>query len=359
MEGATHLRPCWPPIVCAVLCGARGYEAIAQWIHASERKLWYLLGYFRRPPTSGAFRYLLNEALAGRVGTGAAPVDRAGRRSASRRKAPAAVAIDGKTLCGTLGEHGRSLQLLSLFDQRPAACSANCEVPQDTNEAKAALPILRTLVLAGRVVTADAMFCQSEICREIVDCGRRLSDRRQGQPARTERYDCRRFLAGIFPPRRGVSASDPSPRPATTRKRTRPPDASDDWRRARASCRSYLRSGRGSLKCCDWNARPSGAATSRVKSSTPSPVFRPIGQMRRSCSLCGEAIGASKIATIGFVIRTGRKTVAGSVSRRGAHNLAAFRNAAINLLRLANTTNLAAALRENAYRVEHSSLGSV
>jgi predicted transposase YbfD/YdcC len=38
--------------------------------------------------------------------------------------------------------------------------------------------------------------------------------------------------------------------------------------------------------------------------------------------------------------------------RHGAHNLAAFRNAAINLLRLANTTNLAAALRENAYRVE-------
>jgi hypothetical protein len=38
---------------------------------------------------------------------------------------------------------------------------------------------------------------------------------------------------------------------------------------------------------------------------------------------------------------------------RGAHNLAAFRNAAINSLRLAQITNLAAALRENAYRVDH------
>jgi hypothetical protein len=37
---------------------------------------------------------------------------------------------------------------------------------------------------------------------------------------------------------------------------------------------------------------------------------------------------------------------------RGAHNLAAFRNAAINLLRLAQVPNLAAALRENAYRVD-------
>ena len=37
---------------------------------------------------------------------------------------------------------------------------------------------------------------------------------------------------------------------------------------------------------------------------------------------------------------------------RGAHNLAAFRNAAINLLRLAKTPNLTAAIRENAYRIE-------
>jgi len=36
----------------------------------------------------------------------------------------------------------------------------------------------------------------------------------------------------------------------------------------------------------------------------------------------------------------------------GGHNLAAFRNAAINLLRLADTANLTATVRENAYRVD-------
>lgn len=36
----------------------------------------------------------------------------------------------------------------------------------------------------------------------------------------------------------------------------------------------------------------------------------------------------------------------------GGHNLACFRNIAINLLRLANTPNLTAAVRENAYRVD-------
>ena len=34
-----------------------------------------------------------------------------------------------------------------------------------------------------------------------------------------------------------------------------------------------------------------------------------------------------------------------------AHNLAAFRNAAINVLRLQNTPNITAALRQNAYQV--------
>ena len=37
---------------------------------------------------------------------------------------------------------------------------------------------------------------------------------------------------------------------------------------------------------------------------------------------------------------------------RGAHNLACFRNVAINLFRLAKTPNLAAAIRQNAYRVD-------
>jgi hypothetical protein len=158
-------------IVCAVLCGARGFEAIAQWIHAQRPELWYVLGYFRRPPTSGAFRYLLTKLSP-------ETLERALRHWIAPLVAPSVgddvlrgVALDGKTLCGTLGEHGRSLQLLSLFDEHTGCVLSQMQVPQDTNEAKAALPILKTLALAGRVVTADAIFCQPEICRAIVDSG--------------------------------------------------------------------------------------------------------------------------------------------------------------------------------------------
>jgi len=156
-------------VVCAVLCGARGYEAIAEWIHAQLREVWYLLGYYRRPPTAGAFRYLLMkldpDVLEDALRTWMAD------ELEVTSETPAAVALDGKTLCSTLAEHGRSVALLSLFDQTTGCVMSQLEVPADTNEAKAAVPILKTLALEGRVVTGDAMFAQSEICREIVTSG--------------------------------------------------------------------------------------------------------------------------------------------------------------------------------------------
>jgi DDE_Tnp_1-associated/Transposase DDE domain len=156
-------------IVCAVLCGARGYEAIAQWIHAQPREVWYLLGYFRRPPTGGAFRYLLSRIDPEALEQGlrewiSVHVDVDGAELGS-------LAVDGKTLCSTLAEHGRSIQLLSLFDAHTGCVLSQMQVPIDTNEAKAALLILKSLVLEGRVVTGDAMFAQPEICRAIVDSG--------------------------------------------------------------------------------------------------------------------------------------------------------------------------------------------
>ena len=101
-------------IVCAVLCGDRGYEAIAEWIHAQQPAVWYLLGYFRKPPTDGAFRYLLGkldpelfeQALRDWIG------------DQIEIEVLDAVAMDGKTLCGTIGDHGRNFT--TAFDVRSA-----------------------------------------------------------------------------------------------------------------------------------------------------------------------------------------------------------------------------------------------
>src|SRR5436305_12349025 len=43
---------------CAVLCGCRGYAAIAQWGRDQPIELMHRLGYRRRPPAYGTFQGL-------------------------------------------------------------------------------------------------------------------------------------------------------------------------------------------------------------------------------------------------------------------------------------------------------------
>ena len=81
------------------------------------------------------------------------------------------VAMDGKTLCNTLAAHERNVHLLSLLDQATGGVLSQQAVPPTTNEAKTAVDILKTIVLKGRLVTGDAMFCQRELCKQIVDSG--------------------------------------------------------------------------------------------------------------------------------------------------------------------------------------------
>ena len=158
-------------VVCAMLQGARGYSAITQWVHTQEVELWHALGFTRKPPKLGAFRTLLMRLSPDRF-------ERAVRDWATYclgmpdlAEPLKAVAMDGKTLCGTLQAHERAVHLLSLLDQKTGCVLSQTRVDAKTNEAKAALELLKTLVLEGRVITGDAMFCQREVCQEIRDRG--------------------------------------------------------------------------------------------------------------------------------------------------------------------------------------------
>ena len=71
-QGRRHpLEAMLASIVCAWLQGARGYVAIAQWIHDQDITLWRTLGFTRTPPTKGAFRNLLKDACRIRKGDAA------------------------------------------------------------------------------------------------------------------------------------------------------------------------------------------------------------------------------------------------------------------------------------------------
>ena len=171
-QGRRHpLAAMLAAVVCATLCGARGYSAIVRWLHALPVPWWHQLGFTRRPPKDHAFRDLLATMSAEDFETAVRAWVNAWLGEEFQEGELRALAIDGKTLCGTLTSHQRAVHLLSLFDQRLGAVLSQMRVDDKTNEHKAALELLRTVVLKNCVITGDAMFCQRDVCQAIVDSG--------------------------------------------------------------------------------------------------------------------------------------------------------------------------------------------
>jgi hypothetical protein len=171
-QGRRHsLAAMLAAVAIAILCGQRGYAGIAHWLRLQSVQVWHRLGFRRTPPTRNAFRTLLMrippEDLEQALRQWAA--DLLGEPLPEDPLQP--VAMDGKSLCGTLQPHARAVHLLSLFDQRTGCVLSQLPVDSKTNEAKTALEILDTISLRGRVITGDAMFCQREVCQKIVDSG--------------------------------------------------------------------------------------------------------------------------------------------------------------------------------------------
>ena len=170
-QGRRHpLAAMLAAIVCGLLTGARGYKAIAQWTRAQNSSAWGWLGFTRQPPCPNCFRDLLLvlppetlEAVLRQWLEGLLPEPLPDELRGT--------AIDGKTLCNTLAAHQRNVHLLSLLDHVLGGVLSQQAVDPCTNEAKTALELLKTVVLKGRLITGDAMFCQREICQQIVDSG--------------------------------------------------------------------------------------------------------------------------------------------------------------------------------------------
>jgi hypothetical protein len=176
-------------VVCAMLQGCRGYSAIEDWVHEQEVAFWHELGFTRTPPKLGAFRKLLMKlpsdslekvltqwieqglglSLAGSETGSSSPSSDAPTEEATKDLQP--VALDGKTLRGSLQQHERAVHLIEFLDQKTGYVLSQQRVDEKTNEHKGALELLKSIVLEGRVITGDAMFCQRDLCQEIRDRG--------------------------------------------------------------------------------------------------------------------------------------------------------------------------------------------
>ena len=189
-------------VVCGLLCGNRGYTQLVEWLHDLPVAVWHWMGYTRQPPKLDCFRDLMIQIH---------PVMVEAALAAWIHEAPGiqlnpeqlqTVSIDGKTLCGTLQPHARAVHLLAAVDHHTGCVLSQSRVDEKTNEHKAALELLQTLVLEGRVIVGDAMFCQRDVCQQIVDSGGDyLVAVKQNQPGlfREIQYECAAQPAAFSP----------------------------------------------------------------------------------------------------------------------------------------------------------------
>jgi hypothetical protein len=163
--------------VAATLCGAKTYAAMAEWGRNYGPAFAQALGFTRLKTPCAAclfllFRRLDRQALEAALSGWAEAVLATLPPQAGEFEA---LAIDGKTLRGSKKQGALAVHLLSVLSHRLGLTLGQQAVADHSNEIGAMPAVLEALLLEGRVVTADAMHCQRETARQIVEKGGTMS----------------------------------------------------------------------------------------------------------------------------------------------------------------------------------------
>ena len=153
--------------VCAMLCGARSLYAIAQWGRDQGVTTGQLLGFSRgQMPCVATFHRVFKD------------LDVAAFEAVLREwlinsgvELGEVLSLDGKTLRGIHGEEIPGVHLVSAYAVRCGAVLAQAAAPGKGQELEAAKEVLGLVPLQGRVVVADALLTQREVCEQIVAGG--------------------------------------------------------------------------------------------------------------------------------------------------------------------------------------------
>jgi hypothetical protein len=160
--------------VCALLCGGRSLYAISQWGRECAPTIRVALGLRARQGPSvatlhRAFRHLDHAAFERVLGAwfaaqGLAPDE--------------ALAIDGKTLRGLHGEQIPGVHLVAAYAHQSRVVLAQAETVGKGHELAGVAAVLAALperLLAGRVVTGDALLATRALCAQLVQRGGTIS----------------------------------------------------------------------------------------------------------------------------------------------------------------------------------------
>lgn len=165
--------------VAALLANHRSVLAIAEWGARQDAAVLAALGFPRdRTPCQSTlqrlFRQLDGDALSARLSACFAPA------AAPATTAPATqgVAIDGKAQRGRLRfaeEHGPLAHALSAFCHEQGVVLAHEPIDAGADKAEAELTVapalLARIAWPGRVLTGDALFCQTALCAQVLAAG--------------------------------------------------------------------------------------------------------------------------------------------------------------------------------------------
>lgn len=164
--------------VLAMLRGCKGPVAIAQFGRDHGAPLAHALGFTRgKTPAPSclselfsrldpvAFEAALTRWIRSR--TEAAAPDTPGQPSPDKE----VVSLDGKTLRGSRDGAVPGQHLVAAYVPLVEAVLVQVRVDAKTNEHKAALQLLGILPVKNRIVIGDAIYCQRDLCAEIIQQG--------------------------------------------------------------------------------------------------------------------------------------------------------------------------------------------
>jgi len=171
-------------LTLAKLAGETSISGVVDWTRKRADALRKQLGWSRGFPTNSTYTYALARANAEQIVQVSAQVilkaqarERCGdepSRLQSQAQPLSQVAMDGKTLRGTLGHEDASqppVHLLSLYECQSGIVLAQRSVGSKENEISAAGALVHPALVKGRLISADAMHTQKKWCATVTAFG--------------------------------------------------------------------------------------------------------------------------------------------------------------------------------------------
>ena len=152
-------------IIAGMMCGKQSLRAIARWGRRLSPEQLQLIGIER--PTSPSQATMHNLLVRLEVSSLEASLGK--WVCAFAEQGQLHIAIDGKTIKSSATEEYPALHLLSAYCTSLQGVLYQLPVSDKSNEIVAAKDILYHIPVQGNVLSGDAIFCQREICEDIVE----------------------------------------------------------------------------------------------------------------------------------------------------------------------------------------------